>query len=275
VTGIVIHRSRHTQLYVVVPNAIARDTTLSLTARGLLVFLLSVPPEWHVTADMLAQDNPDSRGAIRKAMTELREARYVLLMRQRAERGRWKQWLEVFDVPQDTAGHPAVVPVTGRRQGASGATRENDVSSQVAPEAAPPAAGGPAAGGPAAKRSTGLKYGGEVKKKPLSLVELLAAAVPGATEREIEQAITTIQTRHASGEIRSVRAYLKKIIAEGDAADLIDVARAEIRHDSVPVSWQTPNWCGHCDERTRLTDEDRPRRCPDCHPMMQPFEDES
>lgn len=27
-----------------------------------------------------------------------------------------------------------------------------------------------------------------------------------------------------------------------------------------------PTWCGRCNEQTRLTDDDRPRRCPDCHP---------
>lgn len=28
-----------------------------------------------------------------------------------------------------------------------------------------------------------------------------------------------------------------------------------------------PGWCGQCDERTRMTGEDSPRRCPDCHPL--------
>jgi hypothetical protein len=28
-----------------------------------------------------------------------------------------------------------------------------------------------------------------------------------------------------------------------------------------------PKWCGKCDEATRLMDPDRPRRCPNCHPL--------
>jgi hypothetical protein len=83
VSGIVIHRSKHAQQYVIVPNAVARNAGLSFTARGLLVMLLSLPPEWHVTTDMLAEDNPDSRGAIRKAMAELRAAGYVELRTER------------------------------------------------------------------------------------------------------------------------------------------------------------------------------------------------
>ncbi len=30
-----------------------------------------------------------------------------------------------------------------------------------------------------------------------------------------------------------------------------------------------PPWCGGCDEATRLTLDDNPRRCPDCHPLVE------
>lgn len=30
-----------------------------------------------------------------------------------------------------------------------------------------------------------------------------------------------------------------------------------------------PPWCGGCDEATRLTPGDSPRRCPNCHPLME------
>lgn len=131
--GVIIHRSHHAQHYVVVPNAIARDKRLSFRARGLLVMLLSLPPDWHVTADMLAADNPDSRTAIRAAMRELREAGYVEVHREQGDRGQWRTRLEVFDTR-----------TTGRAQSASGATSENGMSAQVAPNAGKPAAGGAA-----------------------------------------------------------------------------------------------------------------------------------
>lgn len=142
--GIVIHRSHHAQQYVVVPNAIARDKTLSFRARGLLVMLLSLPPEWHVTADMLAEDNPDSRTAVRAAMAELRAEGYVHLITERGKDGRTRRRLEVFDTR-----------TTKRGQGALGATCENSASSQVAPTAGIPAVGKPAVGIPAVNRSTG------------------------------------------------------------------------------------------------------------------------
>jgi hypothetical protein len=131
--GIVIHRSRHAQQYVVIPNAIARDTRLSFLARGLLVMLLSLPPDWRVTTDMLAEDNPDSRTAIRAAMRELREIGYVELRTERGKDGRTRRHHEVFDTDSTNRAHAAL-----------GATCENDVYPQVAPKAGIPAVGKPA-----------------------------------------------------------------------------------------------------------------------------------
>lgn len=151
--GIVIHRSHHAQQYVVVPNAIARDRTLSFRARGLLVMLLSLPPEWHVTTDMLAEDNPDSRTAIRAAMAELRQAGYVELVTERGKDGRTRRHHEVFD--------------TKRGQVAFGPTSGNDASSQVAPTAGKPAVGIPAVK-KKYKTSSARKQArdGEVKTRP-------------------------------------------------------------------------------------------------------------
>jgi hypothetical protein len=128
-SGLVIHRSRHAQEYVVVPNSIARNTELSFTARGLLVMLLSLPPEWHLTTDALAEDNPGGRKLIRAAMKELRAASYVVLCTSRAENGRLSRHLEVFDTPQPSATRLAF-----------GATSGNNASPQVAPNATRPAA---------------------------------------------------------------------------------------------------------------------------------------
>jgi hypothetical protein len=127
VSGIVIHRSKHAQQFVIVPNRIARDRRLSFRARGLLVMLLSLPAEWHITTDMLAEDNPESRTAIRAAMAELRDAGYVEVHNEQDSGGRWRKRIEVFDTTS-----------TERGQGAFGATRENTASSQVAPNAPTP-----------------------------------------------------------------------------------------------------------------------------------------
>jgi len=113
--------------------------------------------------------------------------------------------------------------------------------------------------------NTALKaFGLEASGLSLTLADLLAEAVPAAAEREIEYAVTTIETRHALGEVGSARAYLRKIIENGDAASLIDEARAEIGRDS--RNGFHPEWCGKCDERTRQLelDDGTPAYCPEC-----------
>ena len=41
------------------------------------------------------------------------------------------------------------------------------------------------------------------------------------------------------------------------------------RSPATPRTSPQPDWCGTCDQKTRqrVTDDDRPYRCPDCHPM--------
>jgi len=129
----VIRRSRHAQQFVTIPNYIAQDNGLSFAARGLLTYLLSLPPDWRVTTDGLARANPDSRDRIRKAMAELRDTGYVALVTERGSDGRTRRHLEVSDVPAPSAVRPAL-----------GATRANNVFPLVAPNAGKPAVGIPA-----------------------------------------------------------------------------------------------------------------------------------
>jgi hypothetical protein len=118
--------------------------------------------------------------------------------------------------------------------------------------------------------------------------ELLAAAVPGADERDIENAITNLQMEQFHGRIRSVRGYLRKLIANGDAKALVDDAAAQRRRDDsaiakygdpfgapAPANTVTgyviddiPAWCGKCERHTHMRENDdgQPYRCPECHP---------
>lgn len=149
--GIVIHRTKHTEQYVIIPNTIARDKRLSLLARGILVHLLSLPDGWHITTETLAKDNRESRDAIRAAMTELRAVGYVQLHTQRGKDGCTRRHLEVFDIAQDPL--PADL-LTKRGLSVVGPTSENDVFAQVAPTT-----GKPTVGISALYRSTGEKDG--------------------------------------------------------------------------------------------------------------------
>lgn len=53
------------------------DTRLSLRARGLMCYLLTLPPGAPMGAEALAKDLPEGRDAITKALRELRDSGYL------------------------------------------------------------------------------------------------------------------------------------------------------------------------------------------------------
>lgn len=77
----------------------------------------------------------------------------------------------------------------------------------------------------------------EDEEEPDPDFKFLAGAVPGADWRDVEDAVTGLQYRKHKGEIRTtVRAYLRKIIENGDAQALIDDAAAERRRGEMDVT---------------------------------------
>lgn len=85
--------------FTIVRNAAIQDNHLSLRARGLLVYLLSLPPGWTTSTERLASTMPEGRDAIRRVMTELEVAGYVKRTRARDEGGRWAHTSWVSSVP--------------------------------------------------------------------------------------------------------------------------------------------------------------------------------
>jgi len=75
--GAVIIRHKHTGSFTVVPNAIFNDDRLSLTAKGLLGYLLSRPRNWEVRHDQLQRKLDIGRKLLSKLLNELREAGYL------------------------------------------------------------------------------------------------------------------------------------------------------------------------------------------------------
>lgn len=101
--GIQIERSKHAQEFVIIGNAVARDSRLSFRARGLHHHLLSLPPGWRVTTADLAKEHPEGREAIRTALNELIAHGYVTKVKRQDERGRWSTVMTVHDKPQSAA----------------------------------------------------------------------------------------------------------------------------------------------------------------------------
>ncbi|MCY0955839.1 hypothetical protein [Streptomyces sp. H27-H5] len=116
-----VQRTRHTRAYVQIPNVIARSSTLSLEAVGLLVRLLSLPDVNKSTVEGVTSRVPNGRRVVGRAMNELVEAGYVQRARvQDPETGRWVTLTSVSDQPTDqvaTVGEAAPRSVGGYPKG--------------------------------------------------------------------------------------------------------------------------------------------------------------
>jgi hypothetical protein len=96
----------------------------------------------------------------------------------------------------------------------------------------------------------------------------------GLTDNESDQVIAEVQAR-ARDDITDLVAYMDGM-ALGDLARVVDdvTIRGDQRkhassRDSQPLA-VVPDWCGRCDEHTRLVelDDGRVARCADCNPNI-------
>lgn len=73
-----------------VPRDTARDRRINRRDLGLLIEVLSYPPGWNVTAEVLADAGSEGRDAVRTALRRLEEAGYILNLRHRDNKGIWR-----------------------------------------------------------------------------------------------------------------------------------------------------------------------------------------
>ena len=69
--------------FFIVGMDVAKDQRLSLTERGMLLTLLSLPPDWDFTVEGMTKILPDGRDRIRTAMNNLKNM--VMLGESRAD----------------------------------------------------------------------------------------------------------------------------------------------------------------------------------------------
>src|ERR1700720_1069804 len=70
--------------YTITRNANRQDARLSFAAKGLLEYLLSLPPEWVVCLKHLATVSTDRITAVTSAMNELRKYGYATVVQHRS-----------------------------------------------------------------------------------------------------------------------------------------------------------------------------------------------
>ena len=86
--------------FMAIHNNIFKDKTISLKAKGLLAFMMSVPPDWDYSLTGLAACNKDGLVSVRSALQELEDNFYVKLTKVRNEKG------QIVDMRYDVSDEP-------------------------------------------------------------------------------------------------------------------------------------------------------------------------
>lgn len=85
-----IKRGKYKTNYFHMYNEAVRDPELTAQAKGVLAYLLSMPPDWQIYTRYLYREFNNGRDAIIKAFNELVEATYIIKTEIRDESGRKK-----------------------------------------------------------------------------------------------------------------------------------------------------------------------------------------
>ncbi|MDY0194329.1 MAG: hypothetical protein RBR93_12520 [Aliarcobacter butzleri] len=81
--------------FTMVSNVIARDSTISLKAKGMCLILVHFPQDWHFYEDKLQDYTADGKTAIANALKEL-EVNGYLYRKQQREKGRFSNKVWIF-----------------------------------------------------------------------------------------------------------------------------------------------------------------------------------
>ena len=85
--------------YTIMSNFHLRDKNLSLKAKGLLSFMLSLPENWDYSLNGLVSVSKESKKAIRTILKELKENGYLVVEQQREKNGYYKYNYVIYEQP--------------------------------------------------------------------------------------------------------------------------------------------------------------------------------
>ena len=122
--------------FVQLANSAGQDPRLSLAARGIIYFVLSLPPGRRFTAAWLETQVPDGRESIRNALAELADCGYLRRSRTHGPDGRWVWHQTLSDSPiyldEPVENPPPAIPPSDGLP-SHGPTSHDAPSPQVAP----------------------------------------------------------------------------------------------------------------------------------------------
>ena len=295
----IIRGSSSTDQVVVILRAAAQDEELSYRARGLLLALMSRPPDWKTNYRRLTDEAREGQRAVRMALRELQRRGY--LHRARVHNGRGFEWSwAISDSPglaalksqkrSSTKLQPTKVKHTDQQPTEVQPTEVQPTEVQpteVQPTEVQPTEVDTSPRIPELERETER----ETPPPTPGRLEEIAAAVGGlevVVAEELQRTATAKPGRrpltnecrrlmHLGWSPDQLRTAIRTHDWSGARAgaviawlrDLTEPPRA-----GLPRQRERPAHCGSCDPASRLVldDHGRPRRgqpCPECHPDRQ------
>lgn len=229
-----------------IPNAMLEDRSLSWRARGLLAYLLSRPTVWETDSERLAQQGREGRDAVRTALRELEDARYLFRVKSQGSDGRWTTDYVVYDHPLEKGSTPgSEAPMLPLNTGDNPVDNPVEDGGKPTPENPSPGPGKPTPENPALLTTTEEQLdqdfptqpheGGAIAPGDKSVVGSAAAASPGSPSglagRGVEltldpdsaAAIGAVQAGMPGVDMFALRAHL--VTVEGDAPSFPHIAR--------------------------------------------------
>ncbi|MDE6141278.1 MAG: helix-turn-helix domain-containing protein, partial [Bacilli bacterium] len=94
-----VFKIEKTKNYTIMSNYHLRDINLSLKAKGLLSFMLSLPEDWDYSLNGLVSVSKESKKAIRSILNELKENGYLIVEQTREKNGYYKYNYIIYEVP--------------------------------------------------------------------------------------------------------------------------------------------------------------------------------
>lgn len=94
-----VFRIEKNKNYTVMSNYHLRDKQISLKAKGLLSFMLSLPEDWDYSLDGLEKVCKEGKDSIRTALKELKEYGYLEIKKKQNEKGIFEYEYIIYEHP--------------------------------------------------------------------------------------------------------------------------------------------------------------------------------
>ena len=95
-----VYRNKKEDNFTVLDNNTLQDDNLSWKARGILVYLLSLPTDWEVKTGEIKRHASDGITSLRSGIKELKEAGYIVYRKYKNDEGKFVHEYEVYETPQ-------------------------------------------------------------------------------------------------------------------------------------------------------------------------------